>query len=143
MGRGMFSRACSLFLLILILVVFTSEAFSAIVLDYDKSKFKFHLLCLDPDDCRGLSVPMCDLSVQTAQGGRGMVHVTHTPLYDGMQTIPYELYYGSGREVRCLDDWGIPFGEPVTCVWAELEQPFGNDPAGYSSDITVLLVPEL
>jgi hypothetical protein len=139
MGHGLVFGRLFLVLSAMLLAVFPFPLCAAILLDYQKP-----VLSVDPiDQYHGYGsdrcVEVCNLSLELS--GQGTLYFEHEPLSDGLQTIPYELVCEDGNMARLLDG-GLSCKEAIIAVWATLARPFGNDRAGYSSDISVHLVTE-
>lgn len=127
--------------LLLLLALSAAPLFAAIVLQYTPLDEGFQLTgATGGIDGQSSRIPVCHLTLLVKRPGFGVVHFTHTPLFDGVRLVGYELVYEDGKPATAIRGGSLAQDIVLPCIWAQLSSPI--DTENFRSTISVHLTVE-
>lgn len=126
---------------LVLLILCATPAFGAIVLHYTPLDEGLQLTrIVNGIDLQNPRIPVCHLTLSVKRPGFGMVHFTHTPLFDGTRFVAYKLVYEDGELVTYARG-GVDAEDIVLpCIWAQLTSPIDNE--NFRSTISIYVTVE-
>ena len=86
--------------------------------------------------------PLCSILIIAKHYGDGYLQITHTPLINGFEEVPYQLFCEDLQAIipevlsyRCNPY--LPLTIPLTKLSVQLSKPLPRARSSYTSDVTV------
>ncbi len=125
----------------MLLFITICPAFGAIVLQH--VTFEEGMRIIDKENIvasDGTRIQVCSLTLTIKGPGFGTIRMTHTPLFDGVRLIGYDLVFEDGSPAVYHDRTLVPQEVELPCIWATLHTPLSGQEFG--STITISLTVE-
>ncbi len=140
--------------LILLVLCFCAfgQLYPAIVLETPQTEVKIFLADRVEERSQlsptSLTIPLCSIAVTAKHNGEGYLQITHTPLSNGFEAVPYTLYCDNLREalpdvLSYTCNPSIPMTIPLTWISAQLSRALQGARSSYSSQVFLHLMLEI
>ncbi|MDY0304141.1 MAG: hypothetical protein RBQ65_05800 [Sphaerochaeta sp.] len=85
-------------------------------------------------------IPVCHLILSIKRPGFGTVQLTHTPLFDGVRFVGYELVWEDGEVITLIRQEVLSDEITLPGIWAQITSPIDNE--NFNSTITIHMTVE-
>lgn len=129
------------FCLLILLTIPAAPLLGAIVLQYTPVDEGVRLTHVSTDiDRQNPRIPVCHLILSIKRPGFGTVQLTHTPLFDGVRFVGYELVWEDGEVITLIRQEVLSDEITLPGIWAQITSPIDNE--NFRSTITIHMTVE-